>query len=141
MSEARRSLRPPLRLASVEAVERARAREMMALLGALYRALMAGDREEVDRLRASPAATALPREVREELVLLRRDLPRTLRAPVNLLVFANRLHQLLRQGPGEAADQLRLDLRLPADHLPARRAVPDAAAGSSGEERRTGTRR
>lgn len=73
-----------------------RRREDLALAAALSRALLAHDRWTIGALLALPAASRLPRAVREEAELFAR-LPRgSLRAPMQALLHERRLAEAAR---------------------------------------------
>jgi len=75
-------------------------------------------------------SSRLPREVREELVLLTRSSRNTMRAPVQFLRFQHRMIQLAADGGSMPNSQVELDL------------VPDSrAARRAGDGRRVAARK
>lgn len=70
-------------------------------------------------------ATHLPREVREELLMLSREPRDSLRAPVRFLRFQHRMTQLAMGGEGLPMAQTELRLEPPASAGEIRRRAPD----------------
>src|SRR5262249_62109548 len=114
--------KPPRRRHDVEALAK-----FLRYLGEIEEALSAHEPLRITALLRKRTATHLPREVREELLMLSRASRDSLRAPVRFLRFQHRMHQLASGGEGLPTAQIELPLE------------PRAAAG--GIRRNDGERR
>jgi hypothetical protein len=96
----------PRRRHDVEALAK-----FLQYLGELEEALARREPLRITALLRKRTATHLPREVREELLLLSRASRESLRAPVQFLRFQHRMTQLARGGEGlpSAQTELRLE--------------------------------
>jgi anti-sigma factor RsiW len=84
----------------------------LTFLEEIYRATMRRDRDRLRALLKRPAATHLPREVRAEAMAIVAAPPASLRAPIRLLQFRQRVLQLgLPRSGADAEGQLELDLK------------------------------
>jgi hypothetical protein len=86
---------------------------VLAYLDALCAALLARDAEEIDRLRRHPLARALPREVREEVLSIRRAGRRGNRAPIRTLRLYHQTAHVLGVAREPVRDTPQLELPLP----------------------------
>jgi hypothetical protein len=116
----------PRRRHDVEALAK-----FLRYLGEIEEALSAREALRVTALLRKRTATHLPREVREELLLLSRASRDSLRAPVQFLRFQYRMTQLARAGEGlpTAQTEMLLEPRPEAGEI-RRRALDPAAAES-----------
>ena len=78
-------------------------------------AVLAHEPLRITALLRKRTATHLPREVREELLLLSRASRDSLRAPVRFLRFQHRMRQLASGGEGLPTAQIELSLEARAD--------------------------
>jgi hypothetical protein len=99
--------------------QRRRATEALAkflsYLADIEQALARHEPLQVTALLRKRTATHLPREVREELLMLSRAPRDSLRAPVQFLRFQHRMTQLARAGEGLPTAQMELPLETPVD--------------------------
>ena len=100
----------PRRRHDVEALAK-----FLRYLGEIEEALARREALRITALLRKRTAAHLPREVREELLLLSRASRESLRAPVQFLRFQHRMTQLARGGEGLPAAQTELRLE-PAPH-------------------------
>ena len=82
----------------------------LAYLEEIENAVLARQALRITALLRKRTATHLPREVREELLLLSRAPRESLRAPVRFLQFQHRMTQLARAGEGLPTAQHELPL-------------------------------
>ena len=78
-------------------------------------AVLAHEPLQITALLRKRTATHLPREVREELLVLSRASRDSLRAPVRFLRFQHRMQQLASGGEGLPTAQIEMPLESPAD--------------------------
>jgi len=109
--------------------QRRRATEALAkflrYLAEIEQALARHEALLVTALLRKRTATHLPREVREELLLLSRAPRDSLRAPVQFLRFQHRMTQLARAGEGLPTAQMELPLEPPVEAGAIRLRGPD----------------
>lgn len=96
---------------------------------------------QVTALLRKRTATHLPREVREELLMLSRASRDTLRAPVQFLRFQHRMMQLARSGEGLPTAQPELPLEAVADTGEIRRRALDERRPAAASDPFNGARR
>jgi hypothetical protein len=129
-------------VASGSGASRRRATEalakFLAYLADIEQALARREALQVTALLRKRTATHLPREVREELLMLSRAPRDSLRAPLQFLRFQHRMTQLARAGEGLPTAQMELPLEPLADAgairrrgLDERRAASDPVGASS----------
>lgn len=94
-------------------------RSFLEYLDEIERALMQRDAMKVTALLRKRTATHLPREVREELLVLSRTPRDNLRAPVRFLRFQHRMMQLADGGEGLPTAQTELHLEPRESYLAA----------------------
>jgi hypothetical protein len=82
----------------------------LAYLEQIEAAVLAHEPLRITALLRKRTATHLPREVREELLMLSRASRDSLRAPVRFLRFQHRMHQLASGGEGLPTAQIELSL-------------------------------
>jgi hypothetical protein len=82
----------------------------LAYLEHIEAAVLAHQPLQITALLRKRTATHLPREVREELLMLSRSSRDSLRAPVRFLRFQHRMHQLASGGEGLPTAQIELSL-------------------------------
>ena len=87
----------------------------LAYLGEIEAAILSHEPLRITALLRKRTATHLPREVREELLLLSRASRDSLRAPVRFLRFQHRMQQLASGGEGLPTAQIELPLESRAD--------------------------
>ncbi|HEY9225910.1 MAG TPA: hypothetical protein VIP11_04640, partial [Gemmatimonadaceae bacterium] len=113
---------------------RRRASEALAkflrYLAELESALARREAMSITALLRKRTATHLPREVREELLMLSRAPRESLRAPIQFLRFQHRMTQLARSGEGlpTAQTELPFESRLDAGSIRRRPAASDPIA-------------
>ncbi len=100
--------------------------KLVAYLGELESAFLSGNALRVTALLRRRMAAHLPREVREELMVLSRAPRDSLRAPVQFYRFEHRMAQL--SGGGERLDAAQLELRIDARAGGVARRRPRSAA-------------
>ena len=114
-------------------------RRFLGYLVEIEQALMRRDAMAVTALLRKRTATHLPREIREELLMISRSSRDSLRAPIQFLRFQHRMTQLAEGGEKlpTAQTELRLEPRAVAGVIrrDGRRA---AARGKTNEARETG---
>ncbi|MGH7617406.1 MAG: hypothetical protein ACREPM_09280 [Gemmatimonadaceae bacterium] len=103
----------------------------LAYLDLIEAAVLAHEPLAITALLRKRTATHLPREVREELLLLSRASRDSLRAPVRFLRFQHRMHQLAQGGEGLPTAQIELSLESRADAGEARRADAERRPAAS----------
>lgn len=84
--------------------------KFLTYLGEIEDAIMRRDAMRVTALLRKRTATHMPREVREELLMLSRQPRESLRAPVQFLRFQHRMTQLAAGGERLPTAQTELDL-------------------------------
>jgi hypothetical protein len=89
-------------------------RSFLRYLEEIEEALLRRDAMRVTALMRKRTATHLPREVREELLLLSRAPRDSLRAPIRFLRFQHRMRELARGGETLPTAQTELHLEPPA---------------------------
>lgn len=89
--------------------------KFLAYLEQIEAAVLAHEPLRITALLRKRTATHLPREVREELLLLSRASRDSLRAPVRFLRFQHRMHQLASGGEGLPTAQIEMPLEPRAD--------------------------
>jgi hypothetical protein len=89
--------------------------KFLVYLDQIEAAVLAHEPLQITALLRKRTATHLPREVREELLLLSRASRDSLRAPVRFLRFQHRMHQLASGGEGLPTAQIELALEPRAD--------------------------
>ena len=87
----------------------------LAYLDEIEAAVLSHEPLRITALLRKRTATHLPREVREELLLLSRASRDSLRAPVRFLRFQHRMQQLASGGEGLPTAQIELPLESRAD--------------------------
>jgi hypothetical protein len=131
VADAPRLRRPTLRRADALA-------NFLRYLEDVARAVLSRDALSITALLRKRTATHLPREVREELLMLYRAPRDSLRAPVQFLRFQHRMTQLAIGGERLPTAQTELPLDSPASAGAVRRAVGDrrtAALNQAGDAR------
>jgi hypothetical protein len=103
----------------------------LAYLEDIERAVLAHEPLKITALLRKRTATHLPREVREELLLLSRASRDSLRAPVRFLRFQYRMQQLASGGEGLPTAQIELSLESRADAGKIRRTDGDRRSAAS----------
>lgn len=93
----------------------------LAYLEEIEAAVLGREPLRITALLRKRTATHLPREVREELLLLSRASRDSLRAPMRFLRFQHRMRQLAAAGEGLPTAQIELSLEPRADAGEARR--------------------
>ena len=94
-------------------------------------AVLAPEPLQITALLRKRTATHLPREVREELLLLSRASRDSLRAPMRFLQFQHRMRQLASGGEGLPTAQIELSLEARADAGTIRRTDNDRRTAAS----------
>jgi hypothetical protein len=89
-------------------------RSFLGYLEEIEEALLRRDAMRVTALMRKRTATHLPRDVREELLLLSRTPRDSLRAPIRFLRFQHRMRELARGGEALPTAQTELQLEPPA---------------------------
>jgi hypothetical protein len=89
--------------------------KFLGYLELIETAVIAHEPLQITALLRKRTATHLPREVREELLLLSRSSRDSLRAPVRFLRFQHRMHQLASGGEGLPTAQIEMPLDPRAD--------------------------
>src|SRR6185369_7607910 len=89
-------------------------RSFLGYLEEIEEALLRRDAMRVTALMRKRTATHLPREVREELLVLSRAPRDSLRAPIRFLRFQHRMRELARGGEALPTAQTELHLEPPA---------------------------
>jgi hypothetical protein len=87
----------------------------LAYLEQIEAAVLAHEPLRITALLRKRTATHLPREVREELLMLSRASRDSLRAPIRFLRFQHRMQQLASGGEGLPTAQIEMSLESPAD--------------------------
>lgn len=87
----------------------------LAYLEQIEAAVLAREPLQITALLRKRTATHLPREVREELLVLSRASRDSLRAPVRFLRFQHRMQQLASGGEGLPTAQIEMPLESHAD--------------------------
>lgn len=112
--------------------------KLVAYLGELESAYLARNALRVTALLRRRMAAHLPREVREELMVLSRAPRESLRAPVQFYRFEHRMQELSRGGERLPVTQMELRLGAPTGGTARRRARSAAARDPAqrGEQQR-----
>lgn len=87
----------------------------LAYLEQIEAAVLAHEPLRITALLRKRTATHLPREVREELLMLSRASRDSLRAPIRFLRFQHRMQQLASGGEGLPTAQIEMSLESSAD--------------------------
>lgn len=93
---------------------------LLVIAERLHDAIMARDEAMVEALLGMASASSLPRELREEALVIVRLPATSLRAPIQLLQFHHRMSQLMRDG---AVDERQPQLEMPFDRWESRRSA------------------
>jgi hypothetical protein len=94
-------------------------------------AVLAHEPLQITALLRKRTATHLPREVREELLVLSRASRDSLRAPMRFLQFQHRMRQLAAGGEGLPTAQIEMSLEARADAGKVRRTDNDRRTAAS----------
>ncbi len=103
----------------------------LVYLDAIEAAVVAREPLQITALLRKRTATHLPREVREELLLLSRASRDSLRAPMRFFQFQHRMRQLASGGEGLPTAQIELSLDARADAGKIRRTDNDRRTAAS----------
>ncbi len=103
----------------------------LVYLEQIERAVLAREPLQITALLRKRTATHLPREVREELLLLSRASRDSLRAPMQFLRFQHRMQQLASGGEGLPTAQIEMSLEARADAGEIRRTENDRRTAAS----------